>query len=46
MWVYQKTLQHHVNIKNNDLKMANYLIKMDLVYILLMQMEFLLQQLI
>ena len=23
MWVYQKTLQHPVNIKNMDLKMAN-----------------------
>ena len=26
MWVYQKTLQHPVNIKNMDLKMAKYLI--------------------
>ena len=26
MWVYQKTLQHPVNIKNRDLKMAKYLI--------------------
>ena len=26
MWVYQKTLQHPVNIKNIDLKMAKYLI--------------------
>ena len=26
MWVYQKTLQHPVNIKNRHLKMAKYLI--------------------
>ena len=26
MWLYQKTLQHPVNIKNMDLKMAKYLI--------------------
>ena len=26
MWVYQKTLQHPVNINNMDLKMAKYLI--------------------
>ena len=26
MWVYQKTLQHPVNIKNGDLEMAKYLI--------------------
>ena len=26
MWIYQKTLQHPVNIKNGDLGMAKYLI--------------------
>ena len=26
MWIYQKTLQHPVNIKNKDLKMAKLLI--------------------
>ena len=26
MWVYQKTLQHPVNLKNSDLKMAKYLL--------------------
>ena len=26
MWIYQKTLQHPVNLKNTDLKMAKYLI--------------------
>lgn len=26
MWIYQKTLQHPVNLKNNDIKMAKYLI--------------------
>ena len=26
MWIYQKTLQHTVNIKNGDLGMAKYLI--------------------
>lgn len=26
MWIYQKTLQHPVNLKNADLKMAKYLI--------------------
>ena len=26
MWIYQKTLQHPVNLKNGDLQMAKYLI--------------------
>ncbi|WP_027702380.1 manganese catalase family protein [Metaclostridioides mangenotii] len=26
MWIYQKTLQHPVNLKNKDLKMAKFLI--------------------
>lgn len=26
MWIYQKTLQHPVNLKNSDLKMAKYLL--------------------
>lgn len=26
MWIYQKTLQHPINLKSNDLKMAKYLI--------------------
>ena len=26
MWIYQKTLQHPVNIKCGDLQMAKYLI--------------------
>ena len=26
MWIYQKTLQHPVNIKNGDLQMAKFLI--------------------
>ena len=34
MWVYQKTLQHPVNIKNMDLKMAKYLICVLLEFII------------
>ncbi len=26
MWVYMKTLQHEINLKSKDLKMAKYLI--------------------
>ena len=39
MWVYQKTLQHPVNIKNMDLKMAKYLITQFGILCLLVKLE-------